>query len=262
VTLTYVYCIVESVRRPRLRRGLRPVPGATGIATIPAGLRRWLVVSHVPAGDYDEDAVARGLRDIDWVAARAVAHERVVEQFLRARAVLPMQLFTLFTSDDRALAYVSHNRRRIDRVLARVEQQHEWGVRFTFEDTGPAPARRPRGARAARAETGTSYLTRKRDQREVDRIRLTRARTDGNRAFRAMSRQATAARRRKATEQGASRGSRLLVDAAFLVPVARTAAFRAALRREARALGASGVAVALTGPWPPYNFIDSGKRRP
>jgi hypothetical protein len=260
VILTYVYCIVSSARRPRPGRGLRPVPGATDIATVPAGLRQWLVVSHVPAEDYGEAAVASGLRDIDWVAARAVAHERVVEQFLRARAVLPMQLFTLFTSDERALAYVSHNRRRIDRVLARVEQQHEWGMRLTFEDT--AAARRPDAAPAARAETGTGYLARKRDQRDVDRTRLTRARTDGNRVFRAMSRQATAARRRKATEQGTAQGSRLLVDAAFLVPVARTAAFRAALRREARALGTSGITVALTGPWPPYNFIDSGKRRP
>jgi Gas vesicle synthesis protein GvpL/GvpF len=36
-------------------------------------------------------------------------------------------------------------------------------------------------------------------------------------------------------------------------------AFRAALRRQSRDLGASGVRMALTGPWPPYHFVDAGR---
>ena len=63
-----------------------------------------------------------------------MAHEAVVEHFLKARAVLPMQLFTLFTTDERALSHVTRHARRIERVLARVERQLEWGVRLTFDD--------------------------------------------------------------------------------------------------------------------------------
>jgi hypothetical protein len=56
------------------------------------------------------------------------------------------------------------------------------------------------------------------------------------------------------TEQAAP-GSRLLLDAAFLVPAQRKGAFRAAVQRSAKKLGKSGVSLSLTGPWPPYNFI-------
>jgi hypothetical protein len=69
-----------------------------------------------------------------------------------------------------------------------------------------------------------------------------------------MAREATDARRRTETETAAP-GSRLLLDAAFLVPAAQARAFRAAVRQKENALKASGLQVSLTGPWPPYNFI-------
>jgi hypothetical protein len=234
------------------------MPAAVDFVVLPAGEGVWLIVSHVPDAAYGEAALARGLRDIDWVAPRALAHETVVEQFLTARAVLPMPLFTLFTGDDRALAYVARHRRRIEGVLSRVERQHEWGVRLTFQETAEG---RPHRRVPSRTESGTGYLARKRDLREITRTRLAQARTFGNRAYRAIRREATDARRRADIEQLPAAGARLLVDAAFLVPVTRTSAFRAALRREARELDASGIAVAITGPWPPYNFIGAARRR-
>jgi hypothetical protein len=234
------------------------MPAAADLVVLSAGAGVWLIVSHVPDSAYGEAALTRGLRDIDWVAQHAMAHEAMVEHFLAARAVLPMPLFTLFTADERALAYVARHRRRIERVLSRVERQHEWGVRLTFQDA--ADTRTPRRV-PARAESGTSYLASKRDLRDITRTRLAQARVHGNRAYRAIRREATDARRRTDTEQSPASGARLLVDAAFLVPVARTKAFRAALRREARALGASGVALAVSGPWPPYNFIEASRRR-
>jgi hypothetical protein len=69
-----------------------------------------------------------------------------------------------------------------------------------------------------------------------------------------MGRRAAAAQRRTSLERAAP-GSRLLLDAAFLVPAARSGAFKTAMRQHARDLRASGVEVSLTGPWPAYNFI-------
>jgi hypothetical protein len=64
--------------------------------------------------------------------------------------------------------------------------------------------------------------------------------------------------------ENAAAGSRLLLDAAFLVPADRSTAFRATLRQQTRQLSGEGLVVSLTGPWPPYNFIEyaAGRRRP
>lgn len=261
--LTYVYCIVRSARRPTVPR-TAPMPGAGRLRVLSAGSGLWLIVCDVPKAEYTEDALTRGLQDLQWVGSRALAHEAVIERFLTARAVLPMKLFTLFTSDERALSHVSRNARRIDRVLTRVDRQLEWGVRLTFDEAtvtiAPASLSRARKATLAAGESGAAYLSRKKDMRDRTRVQLAQARSAGERWYRAIARQATAVHRRKAME-GAARGSRLLVDAAFLVPARRSTAFRAEVRRQARDLSAAGVAVALTGPWPPYNFVSSAAGR-
>jgi Gas vesicle synthesis protein GvpL/GvpF len=249
--LTYVYCLVRSTRRPSLRHVPAGLADSRDLRLLDAGNGLWLVASSVPEPEYGEEALARGLQDIDWVGRRAMEHEAVVEHFLAAAAVLPMQLFTLFTSDDRAVSHVAGDRKRITRIMARIERQVEWGLRLMWDEKAaretvdrgqPAPA------------TGTAFLSRKRDLLNVNRVQLKTARAEADRLYRAMAREATDARRRKATEQGVP-GSRLLLDAAFLVPAGKGTAFRAALRRNSKTLRRSGLVLSLTGPWPPYNFI-------
>jgi hypothetical protein len=228
------------------------MPGGGPIRLLDAGGGLWLIVSSVAASEYDEAALARGLQNLDWVGRRAVAHEAVVEHFLGARAVLPMQLFTLFASDERALQYTVKARRRIDRILARIERQVEWGLRLTFDEKS---VKQKGAARAAAArESGAAYLARKRDLLDTTRVQLAEAKAQADRLYRVLARAATAARRRTATEQAAP-GSRLVLDAAFLVPANGSASFRASLRRSTKALSAAGLVASLTGPWPAYNFI-------
>jgi hypothetical protein len=264
VTLTYVYCLIRSKKTPAMSAVPSAMPGGKAVRALPAGNGLWLIVSDVPASRYDEAALATGLQSLDWVGRRAVVHEAVVEHFLTAPAVLPLQLFTLFTSDTRALEHIARDRRRVDRILTRLERQQEWGLRLSFDERGALQAvedqhRSRRTRRAAGPESGAAYLARKRDVMDVTRGQLTAARREADRLFRAMSREATEARRRKATEQ-ATPGSRLLLDAAFLVPSRRANAFRGSLRRRARTLSGSGLVVSLTGPWPPYNFVDPPRR--
>jgi len=241
-----------------LRGGLVGMPGGGDVRSLDVGKELWLIVSTVPPSEYGEAAVERGLQNMDWVGRLALAHEAVIERFLSARAMLPMQLFTMFKSDERAVEYVTSNRARIVKILARVERQVEWGVRLTWDEQAAREAvERKHASPPARGHTsasGTNYLARKRDLMDVNRTQLTKARTEAGRLYRALSKKATDAVRRTATEKAAP-GSRLLLDAAFLVPAKGGTAFRAAIKESGRLLARSGLAVSLTGPWPPYNFI-------
>jgi hypothetical protein len=280
-TLTYVYCLVRSAGRPSLRGVPAGMPGSGPVRllevvppdgdtpsrrrpapshrrTVARSHRDWLIVTSVPQREYGEAALERGLKHLEWVGRRAVAHEAVVEHFLAAPAVLPMQLFTLFTSDDRAVQHVLRDRRALARILARIERKVEWGVRLTWDERAARETVERKHAgpekRQGGEASGASYLARKRDLLDVSRGQLKDARADADRFFRALKREASESQRRTATEQAAP-GSRLLLDAAFLVPIARAGSFRLAVRRNAKKLDGTGLAVSLTGPWPPYNFI-------
>lgn len=251
--MTYLYCLVRGGRKPGLRRAAGRLPGAGPVRALDAGEGLWLIVADVDDAEYNEKAITAGLQNLEWVSARAVSHEAVVEQFLAGRAVLPMQLFTIFKTDARALEYVAKNRRRIERILKRIEGRVEWGVRLTWDEQA-ARAAVEEEHRPSRGSGGAAYLARKRDLHDVNRRQLADARVEATRVFNELSRHAAEAVRRTSTEQ-ATPGSRLLLDAAYLVPVTQESAFKTALRRYARQLQGSGVAVAVTGPWPAYNFI-------
>jgi gas vesicle protein GvpL/GvpF len=254
-TLSYVFCLVRSARRPAVRDIPEGMPGGTDLRVLEAGDRLWAIVETVPEEEYGEAALARNLQDLDWVGARAMAHERVIEHFLTAAALLPMQLFTMFTSDARALQHVRGDRRRIERILARIERKVEWGLRLTWDEKAARQKVERKHANAGLAPQGRAYLARKRDILGVNRAQLAEAREEAGRLFKAISSESAEAVRRTSLERAAP-GSRLLLDAAFLVSAGKGRAFRAAVKTHTRALRGSGVAVSLTGPWPPYNFID------
>jgi hypothetical protein len=253
--VTYVYCLVRSARKPSLRRVTGGLPGAGPVRALDAGRGLWVIASDVPEREYNERAIADGLTHIEWVSQRAMAHEAIVERFLGAPALLPMQLFTIFTSDERALAHVSRERRRIEPILRRVGGHLEWGVRLTWdEEAARAEVERSHRRTAGREGSGSAYLARKRDLLDVGRTRLADARAEATALHRDLAALARDAFRRTSTERAAP-GSRLLLDAAYLVRAARRSAFQSAVRRHARRLAARGIAATLTGPWPPYNFI-------
>ena len=117
-----------------MRRISEGMPGGRNFRAIDVGEHLWAIVQSVPEAEYSEAALAAGLQNLDWVGPRAIAHERVIEAFLSARALLPMQLFTLFTSDDRVVQHVHSDRARIRRILKRIEQRVEWGLRLAFDE--------------------------------------------------------------------------------------------------------------------------------
>lgn len=274
-TATYVYCIVASARKPSLARVPPGLAGAGRARLLEISdsrrrlgaepnrgrnprsadrLKRWLVVADVPLAKYGETAISKGLTNLAWVSRIAVAHEAMVEAFVRAPAVLPMKLFTIFSSDERALAYAETDRRRIDRLIDRVSGQHEWGIRLTMQSVLP-PVRRAGVARQRPGrQDGAGYLTRKKALRDAVVERATHARETAAGLYDELEPHASAAHRRRASELPVQRGP-LLLDAVFLVPVERESTFRRLVERRARSLTASGYHVALSGPWPPYGFV-------
>ena len=187
----------------------------------------------------------------------ALAHEAVIEHFLSADAVLPMQLFALFKSDARAVEHIVRNHRRIGRILLRIERQVEWGLRLMWD---PGALETASSARSEEIRAGPTHRVGRRLSRRQAQparpvaSRCCSARADASRCIRTIAGEASQARRRSDVERTAP-GSRLLLDAAFLVPARRTRAFQAVVRRHAGALERAGISVSLTGPWPPYNFI-------
>ena len=250
--LTYVYGIVVSDRKPSVARVPAGVPGASAVRLLDMGRGRYLAAADVTAREYGEGAINSRLSNLEWVSRAAMAHEAVLEAFAPRATVLPMKLFTIYTSDDRAIADASRDRTRIDALVKRVGGHDEFGIRVVLHRAKAACRAAPGGAK--KTASGIAYLTRKKAQRDAATERTAHARDTVADLYDRLARRARLARRRAPGELPVE-GGPLLLDAAFLVPRAKAKTFRGAVAREARALARHGYGVTLTGPWPPYTFV-------
>lgn len=250
---TYVYCLLRAARPPRLGTAPAGLPGLGPPRALPVDDGLWLVAADAPLDRYGGPAIERSLRDLAWVSRCATGHEAVVERAARQGTVVPLKLFTLFHGDDRAVAHVRRGRRRLDRVLARVAGRQEWGLRLLLDETRARRRAAPPTGRRAGAGAGTRFLLRKDAEHGAVRRLAAAGRREALRVFQALGRGADSAHRRATT--GDPPGSRLLLDAAFLVRREAGPRFRATVRDVRRRLAGRGYTVFLTGPWPPYNFV-------
>lgn len=219
------------------------MPGGTAPHFLPVGDSLWVVVSAVPARDYDEAALAERIADIDWLARCGEAHHAVIDRAARSHAVAPFRLLTLFRSESRAAEEMGRIRSRIGRALDRVEGCQEWVLRVALAPRSERP-------RAARARSGTAYLlARAAESRSVATDSAT-ARRVSKAFFAEVKPQARAIVRRATAET-----PHILYDAALLVEKPDARALAATVRQWRPRLVAAGCDVWLTGPWPPYSFV-------
>lgn len=246
-TATYVYCIVRRAGKPRLAAAPAGLPGAGPPEAQPIAPSLWLVTAAVPLDVYGPGPLDESLRDVEWVGRIAVAHEALVEHFTEARGttVIPMKLFTMFSTPGRAVAEMRRRRRELERVFQHIAGCEEWGVRV-LRGASRVPRRQP-----ARPSSGTAFLAARKQARDESAAAAAAAAEAADSAFASLSGIARDRRRRS----GDAAGAVPLLDAAFLVPSRRRARFRAAAERLAREVAATGGQMTLTGPWPPYHFV-------
>jgi hypothetical protein len=244
---TYLYCVVSCPGMLSTDGAPPGPPGLSAPRALPVGDGLWLVAADAPLPEYGADSIQERLQDLDWISERALAHEAVVEHFGRAGTVVPMKIFTLFAGDQRALEHIRSDRDRLDRILARIAGCQEWGVLVRFDESRAKDAVSGDG----RPASGTAFLQRKKQEKDAARTLLARLQPEMDVAFADLAARASESRRRAPVP-----ASPLLLDGAFLVRTADAAGFEQAVGRWAERLRESACELTLTGPWPPYNFLE------
>lgn len=244
---TYLYCVVSCPGTLPTNGAPAGLPSLSAPRALPVGDGLWLVAADAPLPQYGAESIQEHLQDLDWISERALAHEEVVEHFGRTGTVVPMKIFTLFSDDSRALEHIRSDRGRLDRILARIAGCQEWGVLVRFDESRAKEA----VANDTRPPTGTAFLQRKKQEKDAARTLLSRLQPEMDEVFADLAVQAAESRRRAPVSP-----SPLLLDGAFLVRTADAADFEQAVGRWAGRLAESACELTLTGPWPPYNFLE------
>ena len=251
-TAAYLYCVVRAAKRPSMTRVPGGVPSASRPEVYTVGPSLWIVAATVPLRVYGPAALEPRLGDLDWIAEIAVAHEAVIEHFAKSKTstAIPMKLFTMFSTIDRAVADVAARSTAVQRTMRHIAGAEEWGIRVFIR-----PAKSPVKS-AGPATSGAQFLRARQETRTA--IATARAVTAdaAERAFARLRRHSRDAHVREARAEPGTNPP--VLDAAFLVTLVARPRFKAEARRQASALAAAGAELVMTGPWPAYHFVTVG----
>ena len=186
-------------------------------------------------------------------ASEILAYGAVVESFYCQLTVIPMRYGCRVESPQEAIGLLRENHDAYSALLRELEGLGEMGVQVLLQTSGDGreSSRRPVGARPLSLDchTGAAYLNAKR-QRYLD---LDRVGSEQRRLVAEICDSLCGSFVRHKVESPSSSRGRLL-SLYFLVPRNSVESFRRAARRYP---ANQSVKLLMSGPWPPYNFVDS-----
>ena len=210
------------------------------------------VVCAVDLDEFGEVSLARNLEDLTWLEQVARAHNDVVFAVAETGTVAPMRLVTICEGEKSVRDRIEALYEDLSGALDRVEGRREWSVKVYAATTETEPSPEPVDD-VVEVGSGAAYLRRKRAVADRRRAASDRSLHLADEIHSELAAVAVAARQLPPQDPRLTgRADPMILNAAYLISVEESAAFRALVHR----VGDShpGAAVEAEGPWPPYSF--------
>ena len=252
MTLLYVYAVTREAVLPEVegvdgtrRFGAVETDGVAAIFT------------SMPEEEMSQEVIDRRAGDLEWLGAIGYRHQEVVSELMKGTAIVPLRAFTLFRSEESLRSYLHEQRAMLSAALDRFDGKREWTLRIEIdpERWSESLGSRVESLGALEREIGSSppgkaFLLRK----KLDEEKKSASRA-AEEALVAEIEQGVLERLRCETVAE----SRERRDGAFpqinvLLDRDEEGKLQELREELAARYEAEGVAVALTGPWPPYTF--------
>lgn len=258
----WIYAVV----RPWNDRGSE-APPCTGITAAPVHAlpHRDLaaIVSPVSLDEFGPQALAANLRDATWVTVNVLAHQQVLAWLLGRYTVAPFR-FGNYCSVERVRETLNCHYQNFAETLSRVERATEWGVKLYCDREAMAERVRTTNVHvqrldeeAGRKPEGAVYLLRKRRERLVQMEVECLLEAHSCHSYQQLAGRASEAVTNPVRPRSVpGTGGEMILNASYLVADVNLQGFRAAVTALEEIAAPLGLTYELTGPWPPYSFVN------
>jgi hypothetical protein len=247
----WAYAIMHADRAEERVGGLRGVAEEPVRAVFAGGLAA--AVGAVGLGEFGQDALRHNLEDLDWLAAKARAHDAVISGIARFGPVIPVRMATVYLDDGRVKQLLTSRHGAFDAVLHRVSGRQELGVKAYADPKGLVPEGDAAQDDAGGPRSGTAYLLRRRRQLVSEEEAYRVAAEEAERIHATLMRCAVDGKRKPPLDKSLSGTAEWTVlNGTYLVDDGMIEWFRETV--DALDRTTARITLEITGPWPPYSF--------
>lgn len=258
----YIYCIRAGKDAGKMKAkgiefgsGTRPIP----FKDIEA------VVSEVDLSKFNAKVIKANLQeDAKWTEKNVRRHHEVIAEANKTGAVIPMKFGTLYKTKKNLETMLAKHYGKFKKLLARLAGKQEWGVKGYLEYEKFTQILKKKNKEIQKLEKKRSsvpegmkwYVDRKSDELIAGQIEY-EVEEELKRIIDELEKRAEEVRLNDLLPKEISEpGKDMILNAACLVKNGRLDDFQSLLREITKECEVAGITLILTGPWPPYNFVN------
>jgi hypothetical protein len=221
------------------------------------------LASRVPLDRYGEGRFETQLKDPLWTADKVMRHQAVAAFFSERQAVIPLRFGTIYSDAKKIDEMLRERTDSLMSALTRVEGSEEWALSLLADRsvlaekiTGLSPKLAQMRRRARSTSQGQAYLLKKQSERMRTAEMKNHLKKVADDMASLLGDAAKALKRLPPAEHESKQTPGLAAKFVYLVPKKNVADFKKQAEKLAQRHGAHGFRIELTGPWPPYNFVE------
>jgi hypothetical protein len=244
----YVYAIARDAATPRADA----VDRSTNFVAVAA------IATPVNADDFSQEAIDAHAGDLEWLGAIGFRHQAVVAELMRTTAIIPLRAFSLFSSEEALREYLTENATSFQRMLERLDGKQEWTLRIEFDPerwseslTQRVDSLRSIAAEIDSAAAGKAFLLRK----KLEEAKKSASKEAEQQIVGEIEREVLDRLRCETVAESRQQRSGAFPQINILINRDEEGRLQDVQNDLNDRYGSDGVAVALTGPWPPYSFV-------
>ncbi len=263
----YVYGVMSSAAAEAIdampEAGIDP---AHGVAFLPFRDLQ-IIYSPVSAEEFGPEVLAENMKDAAWVQQSVRAHAQVMDQFRTAGTLIPLRFGTVCTTEEEIAEMVDERYAYFSDAIERLRDKQEWGLRM-YGDLEVLRMRISEGEQKVEESLGViskgiaRFIKDEMGKMEnLDEEELIRLITEHSirRTHESLLEVAESGVFKPLMGEKDAEKGQLISNAAYLVAQDREELFQATIEEIASESMSLGLRFELTGPWPPYHFVDAGE---
>ena len=255
--LINVYCLLNS--QPVLHETME----LRNLKSIVSG-EFHVVVKYVSSLEFSEENFKRNLSDTEWLETNSREHVEVINILMDQNTAIPFKFGTIFTAEESLIKYITDYSDSFFESFRHIEGREEWSVKIYCDRKSLVKQIDELSEETAALEKqimdsspGKAFLLRRKKselvENEMDRI----SKHYGHNYFESFKTLSISTNLNNLLpKEFTGREDSMILNAAFLVNKNNVNEFKNTVETLRKKDENSGFFIEITGPWPPFSFIN------
>jgi|GEM_PF-3401854 len=222
------------------------------------------IVSKVPLDQYGKEAVDAQMKDTAWLKKKVRAHARIMESFRNGGTLIPLRFGTTCASESEMHEMLDERYDQLRSAIERLQHRQEWGLRIYRDDRVLRDRLEENDQRVENSlgiiSKGIAHFVRD-EMQKMDTISASDLITIISehclqRSHEALLEHSDGGIFKPLLGEMTQESEELIANIAYLVPEGEDESFQSIVEEVAGECLGLGFRFELSGPWPPYHFVE------